>query len=58
MRAELQEKLDAMLVCGHPIFIIAGTVAFPVEAEDFFTPEEMDEVESYILSERQLRACA
>ena len=52
MRAELQEKLDNMIVCGYPIFVIAGIVAFPAEADEFFTQEEMAEVESYILSTR------
>lgn len=52
MRAELQEKLDDMIGCGYPIFIFGNTVAFPAEAEEFFTEEEMDEVEAYIRAER------
>ena len=48
MKAETKEKLDDLIVCGYPIFIIAGTVVFPAEAENFLTPEEMDEVETYI----------
>ena len=52
MKPQTKEKLDDMIACGYPIFIIAGTVAFPAEAEDFLTPEEMDEVEAYIKAER------
>ena len=52
MKPETKEKVDALIICGHPIFIIAGTVAFPVEAEDFLTQEEMDEVEAYIKAGR------
>lgn len=51
MKTETKEKLDNLIACGHPIFIISGTVAFPAEAEDFLTPEEMDEVEAYIRAE-------
>lgn len=52
MRKELKEKLDDMIACGHPIFIIADTVAFPAEADQFFTEEEMDELEAHIRAER------
>jgi len=52
MSAELQEKLGSLISCGYPIFLIAGSVVFPAEADDFLTPEEMDEIEAYIRSER------
>ena len=52
MNAELREKLNYMISCGYTIFIFAGVVVFPVEAEDFFTPEELDEVKSCIRAEQ------
>lgn len=52
MKLEIKKKLENMIACGYPIFIIAGTVAFPAEADEFFTPEELDEAEAFILAER------
>ena len=46
----IQDRLNLMIAAGHPIFAIGRTVSLPIKAEDFFTPEEMKEVEKYILS--------
>lgn len=48
----IQDRLNLMIAAGHPIFVIGRTVSLPIEAEDFFTPEEMKEVERFILSSR------
>lgn len=52
MKPATKKKLDNMIACGYPIFIIAGTVAFPAEADEFFTPAELEEVEAFIRAER------
>lgn len=52
LEGDLKERLELMMTCGYPIFIINETVCWPVEAEDFFTDEEMDELEGFILSTR------
>lgn len=44
------DRLSSMISAGYPIFIIGNNVSFPVEAEDLFTPEELKELEAYILS--------
>lgn len=44
------DRLSLMISAGHPIFVIGKNVVFPVEAEDFFTPDELKELEVYILS--------
>ncbi len=50
---EIRNRLNLMISAGHPIFIMGDTVAVPIEAEDFFAPEEIGEVQAYILSHRQ-----
>lgn len=52
MANNIRDKLNLLIAAGHPVFIFGDTVALPVEAEDFFTPEEMAEVKAYILSNR------
>lgn len=42
------ERLDLLIACGHPVFIISGMVCWPAEADLFFTEEEMNELEDYI----------
>lgn len=50
MRAELQGKLNDMIICGYPIFVFGKSVCWPAEADGFFTDEEMAELEGCILS--------
>ena len=47
---DLHERLDLLMACGYPIFIIGDMVCWPAEADRFFAEEEMDELEGYILS--------
>ena len=49
-KMSIQDRLSLMISAGYPIFVIARRVSWPVEAEDFFKPEEMKELEGYILS--------
>lgn len=46
------ERLELLIACGHPIFIMGNRVCWPAEADFFFTEAEMDELESYILAGR------
>ena len=50
MNGTMNERLNLMIAAGHPIFIIGDVVSLPIEAEDFFTEEEMDELREYIRS--------
>lgn len=52
MKPETKEKLDNLIAGGHPIFIFAGTVVFPIEAEDFLTEKDLNEVRACIRAER------
>lgn len=47
-----QERLDLLIACGYPVFIINDSVCWPAEADWFFTEKELDELEGYILSIR------
>lgn len=50
MFERIRSQLNLMVSAGYPIFVFGETVVLPVEAEDFFAPEEMDELREYILS--------
>lgn len=50
VKGDLHERLDLLIACGHPIFIISGMVCWPAEADLFFTEDEMEELKDYILS--------
>ena len=50
LEASIRDRLNCMMAAGHPVFVFGKTVVFPVEAEDYFRSEEMDELERYILS--------
>ena len=45
-----QSRLETMIIAGYPIFVIGNNVVLPVEAEDFFAPEELDSLREYICS--------
>lgn len=49
---DLHERLDLLIACGHPIFVIGNSVCWPAEADLFFTDEEMTQLEGHILSNR------
>lgn len=52
MEGDLHERLELLMACGYPIFVIGKSVCWPAEADRFFTEEEMDELEAFILSDR------
>ena len=54
MEGDLHERLDLLIACGHPIFVIGKSVCWPAEADMFCTDEEMDELEGYILSNTKM----
>lgn len=51
MEEDLHERLNLLIACGHPIFVIGKSVCWPAEADLFFTEEEMVELESFVLSD-------
>ena len=57
MDIKLLKKLDQMIYLGHcPIVMKNGgdlTVSFPVEAEDFFTEDELELVKDYIIKQEK-----
>ena len=54
MEGDLHERLELLIACGHPIFVIGKSVCWPAEADHFFTDEEMTELEGYILSNTKM----
>ena len=52
VKGDIRSRLNLMIACGHPVFIFGDTVVLPVEAEDFFEPKEMEDLQAYILSNR------
>ena len=46
--ADMQDRLDMMAACGYPIFIIGSMVVMPAEADEIFTPEELEILEAHI----------
>lgn len=50
VKGNIPDRLNLMIAAGHPVFIFGSTVVLPIEAEDFFSDEEIKEVETYILS--------
>ena len=45
-----QSRLEAMIIAGYPVFVVGNNVMLPVEAEDFFAPDELDGLQEYIRS--------
>ena len=50
IETSIRDRLNRMIAAGHPVFVFGNTVVLPVEAEDYFRYEEMEELERYILS--------
>lgn len=55
-KKSIRERLNLMEMAGHPVFVFGDNVFLPIEAEDFFEPEEMDAVRECVLLRYQKEA--
>lgn len=48
LSADMKDRLDLLIVSGNPIIIVGDVVAFPAEADELFSPEEIKILETYV----------
>ena len=48
LNEDMQERLEMMIACGYPIFMIGDNVVLPAEVDFIFTPEEQKLLEAHI----------
>lgn len=47
---DMQDRLDLLLAMKCPIFVIGDIVSLPAEADELFSPAELELLEAHILA--------